>query len=375
MSKPDGSSAAGAGVSPGSVAADGSSRVVARRALAKSLLGLARGRRRLERSRQPEDLAALFLRGFEGHTQDAYAIALADWFVWLGRVGVEPLEATFETVESYVQEPLEDGRLPAPATVAQRLACLSRFYRGLMFAGLVDRNPVDRIERPTVREQSVPLEISKERARELIAAARASGPTDLLLVLLMLQLGLRVSEAVGAEIGDVSVRGGRRVLRIPGRGQATEVAVMPINGPVAEAIKAATRGRRDGPLLINERGLALSRQQAGRRVKRLGEQVGVPELHPDALRHAFGTLALEEGASLRDVQDGARHADPRTTRRYDRNRVSPERHPTHLLADLLEAPDPAAGQGLEEQAPAKKSGRVRSGGTGAKRRKTKRPGA
>jgi len=312
----------------------------------------------------------LFLRGFEGHTQEAYAIALADWFVWLERVGVEPFDATFATVESYAREPLEGGRVPAPATVAQRLACLSHFYRGAMFAGLVDRNPVDRIERPRVPEQTATLGISKERAQALIAAARSSGPTDLLLVLLMLQLGLRVSEAVGAQIEDLRVRGGRRVLRIGGQGQAREAVVVPINEPVAEAIKAATRGRRSGPLLINERGLALSRQQAGRRVKRLGAQVGMPALHPDALRHAFGTLALDEGASLRDVQDGARHADPRTTRRYDRNRASLERHPTHLLAELLEAPEQAADSGLEGRTPAKKNGPARPTGTGARRRKT-----
>jgi integrase/recombinase XerD len=48
------------------------------------------------------------------------------------------------------------------------------------------------------------------------------------------------------------------------------------------------------------------------------------------------TLALDEGASLRDVQDVTKHADPRTTRRYDRNRNSLNHHPTCSLLGALE---------------------------------------
>jgi len=53
---------------------------------------------------------------------------------------------------------------------------------------------------------------------------------------------------------------------------------------------------------------------------------------PHTLRHAFVTAALDAGASLRDVQDAAGHADPRTTRRYDRARHSLDRHPTYAVA-------------------------------------------
>ena len=58
-------------------------------------------------------------------------------------------------------------------------------------------------------------------------------------------------------------------------------------------------------------------------------------LHPHDLRHAFVTLSLDVGASLRDVQDAAGHADPRTTRRYDRARYNFDRHPTYALAGII----------------------------------------
>jgi hypothetical protein len=54
------------------------------------------------------------------------------------------------------------------------------------------------------------------------------------------------------------------------------------------------------------------------------------------------TLALDAGVSLRDVQDAARHADPRTTRRYDRARHALDRHATYTLAAFVAevAPSP-----------------------------------
>ena len=52
-------------------------------------------------------------------------------------------------------------------------------------------------------------------------------------------------------------------------------------------------------------------------------------------RHAFITAALDTGVPLRDVQEAASHADPRTTMRYDRARVSLDRHATYIVAAYL----------------------------------------
>ena len=53
---------------------------------------------------------------------------------------------------------------------------------------------------------------------------------------------------------------------------------------------------------------------------------------PHTLRHAFITAALDAGVPLRDVQEAASHADPRTTMRYDRARASLDRHATYIVA-------------------------------------------
>jgi site-specific recombinase XerD len=53
---------------------------------------------------------------------------------------------------------------------------------------------------------------------------------------------------------------------------------------------------------------------------------------PHTLRHAFITAALDAGVPLRDVQEAASHADPRTTMRYDRARGSLDRHAIYIVA-------------------------------------------
>ena len=71
-------------------------------------------------------------------------------------------------------------------------------------------------------------------------------------------------------------------------------------------------------------------------VRRVARRAGVNKpIGPHTLRHAFITAALDTGVPLRDVQEAASHADPRTTMRYDRARVSLDRHATHIVAAYL----------------------------------------
>jgi hypothetical protein len=59
------------------------------------------------------------------------------------------------------------------------------------------------------------------------------------------------------------------------------------------------------------------------------------QVSPHTLRHAFITAALDAGVPLRDVQEAASHADPRTTMRYDRARTSLGRHATYIVATYI----------------------------------------
>ena len=61
--------------------------------------------------------------------------------------------------------------------------------------------------------------------------------------------------------------------------------------------------------------------------------------HPHSLRHSYATESLRLGAVLQDFQDALGHADPRTTRRYDRSRHNFDRSPNYLLATVLSGED------------------------------------
>jgi integrase len=84
------------------------------------------------------------------------------------------------------------------------------------------------------------------------------------------------------------------------------------------------------------RGLGVCRAGAARIVRRVTRRAGISkQVSPHTLRHAFITAALDAGVPLRDVQEAASHADPRTTMRYDRARTSLDRHATYIVATYI----------------------------------------
>jgi integrase/recombinase XerD len=111
---------------------------------------------------------------------------------------------------------------------------------------------------------------------------------------------------------------------------------VPLPPAVGRAIDRAIADRLSGPILLNGRGARMDRHAATRRLRRLADAVArMPKLHPHMLRHTFVTTMLDAGVDLRDVQIAARHADPRTTMRYDRARNKLDRHPNYILAAYM----------------------------------------
>jgi site-specific recombinase XerD len=158
---------------------------------------------------------------------------------------------------------------------------------------------------------------------------------DFALIAMLGLLGLRVFEACGASIGDLGEEHGHRVLKVRGKGDKT--VLIPLPPAVARAIDRAGDGRDHGPILRNAHGGRMDRHAATRRLKQLADAAGIriSRMHPHMLRHTFVTTMLDAGVSLRDVHIAARHADPRTTMRYDRARKNLDRHPNYILAAYM----------------------------------------
>jgi integrase len=115
-----------------------------------------------------------------------------------------------------------------------------------------------------------------------------------------------------------------------------KVVTVPLAPRTARAVDLAVGERCEGPLFLGADGDRLDRHAAGRIVRRIARRAGIAKrVGPHTLRHAFITAALDAGVPLRDVQEAASHADPRTTMRYDRARVSLDRHATYIVATFL----------------------------------------
>ncbi len=122
-----------------------------------------------------------------------------------------------------------------------------------------------------------------------------------------------------------------RILRKGGK-QVT----IPLAPRTARAIDLGVGEREHGPILLGAHGQRLDRYAATRIVRRLCRAAGIAKrISPHWLRHSFITAALDAGVPLRDVQEAASHADPRTTMRYDRARHSLDRHATYIVSTFV----------------------------------------
>jgi integrase/recombinase XerD len=129
-----------------------------------------------------------------------------------------------------------------------------------------------------------------------------------------------VSEATSADIQNLGIERGHRTLVVTRKGG--KVVTIPLAPRTAQAIDLAVGERTDGPIFLAADGRRLDRHGAARIVRRAACRAGiVKRVGPHTLRHAFITAALDAGVPLRDVQEAASHADPRTTMRYDNSRV------------------------------------------------------
>ncbi|WP_109603372.1 tyrosine-type recombinase/integrase [Actinoplanes xinjiangensis] len=251
---------------------------------------------------------------------------------WSADQALDPLQAARTDIERWLQ----DVRCYRPSTVSRRLSVVIGFYRVCVIDQILPHSPADYVRRPLVPPESPTLGLSHLQFEAMITAARLSANiNDFALVAMLGLLGLRIFEACGATIADLGEEHGHRVLKV--RGKGGKVVLAPLPPAVARAIDRAVDDRDDGPILRNARGTRMDRHAATRRLKLLAEtaELRMPKMHPHMLRHTFVTTLLDAGVSLRDVRIAARHADPRTTIRYDRARKSLDRHPNYIGAAFM----------------------------------------
>ena len=276
--------------------------------------------------------AAGFLAGYSGRTREAYSLDLRQFIAWCHSHELGLFEVQRTHIELFARELEMHGR--ARATISRRLATIVGFYRFAEEEGVIAHSPAVHVRRPRLTYESNAIGLDRNELGALLVAAAIAGPKEHALCSLLALNGLRVSEAIGALIENLAIERGHRTLLVHRKGGKT--VRIPLAPRTARAVDLVVGERFEGPIFLNSEGQPLDRHSAARIVRRVAKRAEIPKkIGPHSLRHAFITAALDAGVALRDVQDAASHADPRTTMRYDRGRQSLDRHPTYVVAAFV----------------------------------------
>jgi integrase/recombinase XerD len=283
-----------------------------------------------------------FERGLSRNTLAAYRTDLLQLGRFLAERGTEALDATSADLSDFLAG-LAEGNGGAPcstATIHRKAACVRSFYRHLRREELIDDDPAARLAAPR-RKRRLPHVLGHSEVERLLSRPRGSDPValrDRALLELMYACGLRATETISLEVGDVdSVQG-----LVRARGKGAKERLVPAGGKALAAVAAYLRAGRprlvrsssERALFLNFRGAPLTRQGLYKIILRHAEAAGLKgKMSPHTLRHSFATHLLAGGCDLRSVQEMLGHADLSTTQLYthlsgeDLKRAYFEAHP------------------------------------------------
>lgn len=220
-----------------------------------------------------------------------------------------------------------DGKKYASATMARKIATLRSFYRWLDKRGLIKANPMLMIRTPR-QDKRLPKAIAVDQVEKLLAAPDDTtllGARDRAILETLYSTGIRVSELVGINRGDIDEPGQAVIIRGKGRKER----IVPLGSHALAALshyakildqQVQQEGRTpasNDPLFINKHGSRLSTRSVRRKVSKYLAEAGLdPDISPHTLRHSFATHLLDNGADLRSVQELLGHQSLSTTQVY-----------------------------------------------------------
>ncbi len=269
-------------------------------------------------------------RGFTQNTLDAYSNDLNQFREFVtdnlesdGREEVWRL-VDINLLNSYISE-LRDNRGYRDTTTARKVAAVRSFFGYLSRNGFITSDPTENLGAPRVG-RTVPKFITEAEVKQLLSTAADTGTPegrrDASILELLYATGLRVSEMVALNVQDIDFEEG--FIRTWGKGSKERIvyvypeALANVRAYIGGArVELLGNKRGETALYVNQRGERLTRQWVWNILKASAKKAGIDtKITPHTLRHSFATHLLQNGASLRHVQELLGHSNISTTQVY-----------------------------------------------------------
>jgi integrase/recombinase XerD len=270
-----------------------------------------------------------YTKGYSPRTCYNYHSDLGIWGRWLEAAGKDWRALSHIDVEQFAGWQIRERGVKAHI-VSRRASCLSSFYKWAMKNGLVETDPVYLADKPK-RPHRIPVWLAKEEQEALRAATRRLDdlPENIFgrtrehikgvrrrydfLFGLILDSGLRISEALAVRVRDVRVADGiARSVRVIGKGNRERLVPLPKDFDQVFGFRLSDRGKDDFVFAK-----APSAHAVRGYLRRLLDRAGLDKkVTPHKLRHTYATRLLEAGAELVDIQALLGHVNLATTQIY-----------------------------------------------------------
>ena len=261
-------------------------------------------------------------KGLSKNTIEAYGHNLNRFLAHLQKKGIQKLEDVDKLdVKAFLLSLKKLGL--SPKSVVRNLVALRTFFKFLAEEGILEANPAEEIESPTVAK-TLPDILSLKEVEQLLEQPDPNtllGLRDRAMLELLYAAGMRVSELTRLPLNQINLEGGYVLLF----GKGSKERVVPLGREaiqrITQYLKTArgklAKGRERPFLFINRSGRQMSRQRFWKSLKAYGLKAGIRKrITPHLLRHSFASHLLERGADLRSVQMMLGHVDISTTQIY-----------------------------------------------------------
>ncbi|CAI8026858.1 Tyrosine recombinase XerC [Geodia barretti] len=268
-------------------------------------------------------------KGFSQNTSSAYRNDLSQFIEFLQQNGFDAgrrqdpfdwSQVDIDTLNRYITD-LKERKGYRNATAARKVASVKSFFGFLAENGIITEDPTESIGTPKVG-RSLPEYLTEDEVARLLDEGYKHGTNegqrDAVMMELLYATGLRVGELVSLNTSDVNLE--ESYVRCLGKGSKERIvhlypkAAQELQNYMRHARMAMLGKRKDEEaLFVNHRGERLTRQWVWSVLKTRCPRAGYPFFRPPTLRHSFATHLLQNGASLRHVQELLGHSSISTT--------------------------------------------------------------